>query len=86
MAETEIEIRCPSNLRHLFMKMRMSGEQPHYTEENWIEVACNDCLREQRRIELQNEGSTNVIRVLHSYSFIGELMKTSIVRTGDNPE
>jgi len=77
-----VELRCPSNLRHLFMKMTVTGERPKYTEENWIEVACGDCKSEQRKLEMRNLGSTSIIRVLHYFSFMGELMKTEIVRLG----
>lgn len=84
MSDQLVEIRCPSPLRHLFMKMKLAGEQPRYTEEeNWIEITCNDCLREQRSIELRDQGHTSVLRVYHYFSFMGELMKTTVQRMGD---
>lgn len=71
---TLIEIRCPSDLRRLFMKLKVSGETPRYTPaENWLEIACFDCLRAVRKKTPQAR------RVLHYYSFLGELMDTRVV-------
>ncbi len=68
-----VEIRCPSDLRRLFMKLRISGDTPKYVEGNLLEIACSDCKRELRKqgIELS--------RVLHYFNFLGELVTTEVV-------
>ncbi len=84
MAEL-IDIRCPSDLKRLFFKLNTSGEKLSYSEENWMEIACGDCLREQRRVDMRGNGHSDALRVLHYYSFTGELMKTEVRRVGGVP-
>lgn len=79
----QVEIRCPSNFKRLFFKLSLSGANPIYVEGNWMEIACGDCLREQRNEELRIDGHTTLLRVFHYYSFLGELVKTKIVRVGE---
>lgn len=75
-----VEVRCPSDLRRLFLKLRAAGEVPTYTAgENWLEVACFDCLRAARRSD------PDVQRVLHYYSFLGEFQRTRVVRPEVRP-
>ncbi len=69
-----VEIRCPSDLRRLFMKLRISGEQPKYVAGNLLEIACSDCKR-----ELRKQGVV-ASRVLHYFNFLGELVTTEVVR------
>jgi hypothetical protein len=69
MAQT-VEIRCPSGLRRLFMKLCLAGERPVITEGNLLEIACADCRRELRR------QGTEVDLVLHYFDFAGELVAT----------
>ncbi len=84
MTNETVEIRCPSSFRKLFMRMQVSSNSPKYLqEENWIEIACYDCLKEQRKQDAYKDEEQEVVRVLHYYSFLGELMKTAIVRAGE---
>lgn len=75
-----VEVRCPSDFRRLFLKLRAAGEVPVYTsEENWLEVACFDCLRSARKSD------PTVSRVLHYYSFLGEFQQTRVERPEVGP-
>jgi hypothetical protein len=66
----EIEVRCPVGPQRLLSKLRLSGERPHYLDDNTVEFACSDCKRAVRA------RGRNVNRVLHRYNFIGELVQT----------
>lgn len=70
----EVEIRCPSDLRRLFMKLQISGEKPKYVDGNLLEIACSDCKRELRKQGVE------IVRVLHYFNFVGELITTEVVR------
>ena len=72
MDAVEREIRCPVGPRRLLSKLRLSGEEAHYTDDNLIEFACDDCKRTYRK-----EGR-DVFRVLHRYNFLGELVETEV--------
>lgn len=73
MTEFEtIDIRCPRDPRHLFLKLKRSGETPHITDGNLIELACDECKKIQRRED------PTVIRVLHLYDLLGELIETKV--------
>ena len=67
-----IEVRCPVGPRRLFSKLRLSGEEPHYTDDNLIEFACSDCKRTLRRT------GRDVNLVLHRYNFLGEHIEDSV--------
>lgn len=80
--QRQVELRCPSDLRRLFMRLQLSGgPRPVVTEENWLQVACPDCVRVQRR-EAEHLGLPRPERVLHYFSFMGELMRTEVVLPG----
>lgn len=80
-----VDLRCPSDLRRLFMRLRLQGERPVVTEDNWIQVACPDCVRAVRQ-EAERRGFPRPDRVLHYFSFMGELMRTEVVAPeGENP-
>ena len=68
-----IEVRCPSSVGKLFMKLKLSGEPVIVTEGNLLEFSCSDCKR-----LLKKEG-TPVFRVLHRYDLAGALIETEIV-------
>lgn len=70
--EKTIDIRCPQDPRHLFLKLRRSGESTHVTRDNLIELACDECKKTERRKD------PNVIRVLHLYDLLGELIETKV--------
>jgi hypothetical protein len=76
-----VDVRCPANLRRLFMKLQLAGARPVYTEGNLLEIACADCRRELRRHGVE------VAQVLHYYNFLGELITTEQVplRPEDGP-
>lgn len=69
---TEVEIRCPVGPRRLLAKTLMSGERPHVTDGNLIEVACDDCKRSMRQ-----QGKV-VARVLHRFNIAGELIESVV--------
>ena len=73
VTDTEIiDIRCPEDPRHLFLKLRRAGETPHVTDGNLIELACYECKK------LRRKEDPNVIRVLHFYDLLGELIETKV--------
>lgn len=77
MAQSDVEIievRCPVGPRRLFAKLRSIGEEPHYTPDNLIEFACQDC-----RKALATQG-TPAKRVLHRFDFFGTLIETVLER------
>jgi hypothetical protein len=66
----EVEVRCPVGPQRLLSKLRLTGESPHYTDDNQVEFACQDCKRTLRLRGRQ------VSRVLHRYNFLGDLVQT----------
>lgn len=72
-----VEVRCPSDFRRLFMKIRVERGSVPVTEENWMEIACPDCVRIYRK-EFEGKGLTPPSLVLHYFSILGELMKTEV--------
>lgn len=72
MTATTVEIRCPVGPQRLLSKLRLSGEEPHYTDDNLIEFACADC----RRI-LRQKGQPASL-VLHRFNFLGEHVEDEI--------
>lgn len=71
-----VEVRCPSDFRRLFMKLRVD-DRVVVTEENWMEIACPDCVRDYRK-ESERKGLAPPSLVLHYFSILGELMKTEV--------
>ncbi len=70
--ETAVEVRCPSDLRRLFTKLKSEGKKPLMVEGNLMEFACSDCARELRK------SGRDVKRVLHRFSFLGDLVESVI--------
>lgn len=70
-----VEIRCPVGPRRLFAKLRQEGQKPRIDpEDNLFEVSCSDCTRAQRRLD------SSVVRVLHRFNFLGQLVSSETVR------
>lgn len=67
-----VEIRCPVGPRQLLMKLRQSGESPHFSEDNLLELACRDCARNARAVD------PRVRRVLHRFALSGELVESVV--------
>lgn len=68
-----VEVRCPVGPQRLFTKLRLGEVAYRYVpEDNTIEFACGDCAR---RVSAEGGGK---VRVLHRYSFIGELVDTLV--------
>lgn len=72
MSTFAVEVRCPNGPQRLFMKLKLSGEEPNITDDNLMEFACGDCKRVLRRQGFEVE------RVLHQYNFLGEFVETYI--------
>lgn len=72
-----VEVRCPSDFRRLFMKLRVERKTVAVTEENWMEIACPDCVRIYRK-KFESKGISGPSLVLHYFSVLGELMKTEV--------
>lgn len=70
-----IDIRCPVDPRHLFLKLRLIEETRTEDAGNLIELACYEC-----RKGLKAQGDLSIIRVLHRYDLTGTLVETEIVR------
>lgn len=70
-----IDIRCPEDPRRLFLKLKRLGEDTPVVDGNLIELACYACNK-----ALRTQGEKNVIRVLHRYDLMGELIETEVVR------
>lgn len=68
-----VEIRCPEDPRRLLSKLLLAGEKPTVVEGNLIEIACMACKHDLRRED------PSVVRVLHRYNLIGELVETVVV-------
>lgn len=72
-----VEVRCPLDFRRLFMKIRVERLTVPVTEENWMEIACPDCVRIYRK-DFERRGVSGPLMVLHYFSILGELMKTEV--------
>lgn len=73
MTNNEKELRCPVGPRRLFMKLKTEGVPPVFVDGTLLEVSCSDCAR-----ALRKEGR-NVVRVLHRYTFLGQLYETEVI-------
>lgn len=69
-----VEVRCPGNMRRLFMKLQLEGDKPLITEGNLLEFACSDCRKEHIRL------GDPVRLVLHRYDFLGRPIETEVLR------
>jgi hypothetical protein len=72
-----IDIRCPEDPRHLFLKLKSQGEATPVVEGNLLELACVVC-----RKTLRQRGE-EVVYVFHRFNFLGELIETEVVRPED---
>lgn len=70
MTSRSIEVRCPYGPQRLFMKLKLAGESPTITEDNYMEFSCSDCKRNLRR------QGFDVDRVIHQYDFLGNWVDT----------
>jgi len=68
-----VELRCPVGPRRLFAKLRLSGVRPPVTQDNLIELSCQDCRRSLSR------AGRAVSLVLHRYDIAGSLVETEVV-------
>lgn len=68
-----IELRCPVGPRRLLAKSWVEGDGPQRAEGNLLELNCDDCKRALRKQGRQ------VIRVLHRYNVLGELIESVVV-------
>ena len=66
---TVLELRCPEGMGKLLAKVR---SQLRITDD-LIELPCNNCARTHR-------AHAPVLRVLHRFNLLGELVETEIVR------
>lgn len=69
----EVELRCPTGPRKLFAKLRLAGLPTPVTDDNLIELSCQDCRR-----RLRSEGRP-VALVLHRFDIAGTLIETVVV-------
>jgi hypothetical protein len=70
----EVDLRCPETAGKLLGKIHRAGRQPSFVQpDNLIELACDSCKLARRR------AGRPVIRVLHRYSILGELVETLVV-------
>ena len=75
-----VEVRCPVGPRKLFTKLKLGETTARYIQPgNLIEFPCRDCRG------LVSRESDEVIRVLHRYNFLGDLIETAVVY-GDGRE
>ena len=72
---TVTDFRCSVHPARLFARLRQEGEHPPIVEGNLVEFSCRECTKVQRQID-----SDTVLRVLHRYNLIGELIETVVVR------
>ena len=56
------------------MKLRQSGEEPQYSDDNLLEITCRDCARTARAHD------PSVRRVLHRFALSGELIESVVER------
>lgn len=82
-AEEVIDVRCPAGPPRadgtchpgkLLLRIRQSGGRPTYVHpDNLIELYCQECTFRLRKFR------PGVLRVLHRYDFVGELIETLVV-------
>lgn len=69
-----VDLRCPVGPRQLLLKLHTTGERAHVNDDNLMEISCRDCTRTARRSD------PGVVRVLHRFNFIGELVESVVER------
>jgi hypothetical protein len=77
MVMKTVEIRCPVGPRKLLSKLILEKQVPSVVDGNLLEMACYDCARTAR---IHNP---DVLRVLHRYNLVGELIESVEVLRGD---
>lgn len=70
----EVELRCEANPLRLLAKIRQPQSGVEIVDGNLIEIACDHCKRVHRQRDPQ------VLRVLHRWNVLGELIETETVR------
>ena len=76
MSDTKefLELRCPLGPRQLLGKVvRETGSVP-VSGSNLMELSCRDCSRSVRRED------PTIIRVVHRYNLLGELVENVVTR------
>lgn len=68
-----VDIRCPVGPRELFLRLRVEGL--NINSDNLMEVHCRWCTRVSKKTD------SSVVRVLHLFNFMSELVQSEIVRT-----
>lgn len=69
------EVRCPHGPRSLLAKVVEDGDSKRYVDDGrLVELFCKTCTRSYR------ESDKTVMRVLHRFNIIGELVNTSVER------
>lgn len=74
MATSIVELRCPSGLKPLLLKLQLEDERPHVNDENLMLAYCRDCTRNARQVD------SEVRRVIHHFAFDGVLVRSEIER------
>ncbi len=71
MGTVEIDLRCPYGPRKLLSRIIHDGDRPTIVDGNLIEMNCIGCRDHMRR-----NGDPDVLRVLHRFNLLGELVET----------
>lgn len=75
MSQMAVDVRCPVDPRHLFMKLVTDGERPVVVQPgNLMEFFCKVCTRNAREMD------HSVRRVLHRFDLAGSLVESLTVR------
>lgn len=80
-----VPLRCPvppygCQPGRLLANLRITGERPQYIHpDNLIEMSCHACVLRYRK------AGRSVKRVLHRYSFIGDLVETLVEEDNAEP-
>lgn len=69
-----VELRCPKGPQQLLAKMLRDPEVSYVPDGNLMELSCRDCTRVLRR------GDSSVLRVVHRYNLLGELVESAVQR------
>lgn len=69
-----VELRCPVGPRQLLGKVLRESGNVVVDDNNLMELACRDCAR---ALKVSDPG---VLRVVHRYNLLGELVESVIQR------
>lgn len=67
---TKVELRCPTGARRLLGKYWMDSSEPLKVTDNLMELSCRDCTRNAREFD------RNVVRIVHRFDLIGNLVES----------